>query len=97
MERLTRATLLLTKATFLFLPVSLVLSYFSIQFQRVQYTAAEVWACFIGVLAVSCMALLIFGLYSGTVKTSAFWRSISWWTRKWACCVDGWRQRAKRA
>ncbi|KAF2770967.1 hypothetical protein EJ03DRAFT_269461 [Teratosphaeria nubilosa] len=75
-ERLTRITLLITKATILFLPVSLMSAYFSVQLQGQDYTVAEYWISFAVILFLSWIALFIFGVFSGSVETTDFWRAI---------------------
>ncbi|QIX02394.1 hypothetical protein AMS68_007911 [Peltaster fructicola] len=70
-ERLTRITLLLTKATFLFLPVSFMTSYFSVPLSAQEYTVLEYWATFGAILLLSFAALFIFGLISGSAETTA--------------------------
>ena len=76
MEKLTRVALLLTRITSLFIPVSLVIGYFSIPFGEIVYTADQFWAASAVTLVISWIALLFFGLYSGTAQTSAFFLSL---------------------
>ena len=75
-ERLTRLGLLLTKATILFLPVSLMTAYFSVPLAGVDYSAHQFWISFAVVLFMSGVTLFVFGLFSGTVQTMAVFRSI---------------------
>lgn len=79
-ERLTRATLLLTKLSILFLPVSLLTTYFSVQTVGVQYTLREYWVSFAVTLGVSWLALFWLGVWSGSVQTlgwiRGFWEGV---------------------
>ncbi|KAK5137346.1 hypothetical protein LTR08_008923 [Meristemomyces frigidus] len=76
MERMSQVTLLITKATILFLPVSLMSGYFSIGLAGAKYTVTEYWTCFSVVLFLSWIALFVFGVISGSAQTLAFFRSI---------------------
>jgi len=76
MERLTRVTLLLTKATILFLPVSLMSAYFSVDLANVQYTLHEYWISFAVIFFLSWIALFVFGVFSGSVQTAAFFQTL---------------------
>ncbi|KAI9738607.1 MAG: hypothetical protein M1834_008111 [Cirrosporium novae-zelandiae] len=78
-ERLTRITILLAKGTLLFLPVSLMTGYFSVQITDLEgvYTAKTYWICFAVILALSAIALSIFGLISDTVEGKIIYRSMS--------------------
>ncbi|KAK3708870.1 hypothetical protein LTR37_011200 [Vermiconidia calcicola] len=75
-ERLTRITLLLTKVTIVFLPVSLMTAYFSVPLQSMVYSAQDYWVSFAVTIVVSCLALVAFGLVSGTVQTGDVWRAV---------------------
>jgi hypothetical protein len=57
--RLTSAATLLAKLSVLFLPVSLMTSYFSIQISDLQgiYTSKEYWYAFAGVMGVSFLGV----------------------------------------
>lgn len=68
-DRLTRVTLLLTKATILFLPVSLMTGYFSMQLVGVEYSVQTYWLSFVICFFLSWLALFLFGLFNGTVQT----------------------------
>lgn len=68
-DRLTRITLLLTKATFLFLPVSLMTSYFSTQLIGVEYSVQTYWVSFTVLLVLSWIGLFLFGVMNGNVQT----------------------------
>lgn len=76
-DRLTRVTLLLTKASILFLPVSLVSGYFSIDFEASYYTIPEYWVSFAVVFVLSWTFLFVFGALSGTMETKAILRSLA--------------------
>ena len=58
-SRLTRAATLLAKLSVLFLPVSLMTSYFSVQISDLQgvYTAREYWNSFAAIMSISFLAL----------------------------------------
>lgn len=71
-ERLTRVSLLITKATILFLPVSFMSAYFSTDLSNQQYTVQQYWIAFAGVFTLSWVALLGFGVMSGTMETWVF-------------------------
>ncbi|KAB2577506.1 hypothetical protein BFW01_g12113 [Lasiodiplodia theobromae] len=90
-ERLTRVTLLLAKATLLFMPVSIMAAYFSCQFNDQEFTVAEFWTWFGIVLAVSIVCIFIFSVVSGTMEGKMLYRSFSravmditqaWWGRR---------------
>jgi hypothetical protein len=80
-EKLTRTTILLAKATILFLPVSLMTAYFSIQLPEISkiYSLKTYWLCFLVVTLLSVLFLVAFGavtstlegktIYKGTTKT----------------------------
>jgi Mg2+ and Co2+ transporter CorA len=76
MERLTRVTLLITKATILFLPVSLMSAYFSAQLSNVEYTVQDYWVSFAVILFASWIALFVFGVFSGSVQTMEVLRAL---------------------
>lgn len=76
-ERLTRITLLLTKATFLFLPVSFMTSYFGIALIDQSYSVVEYWSAFSVILLISMGALFVFGLISGSAETTAMVNLVS--------------------
>lgn len=79
MERLTRTTILLAKATILFLPVSLMTGYFSIQLKEIEekYSLKTYWLCFLVVTVLSIVFLLFFGLTTHTVEGKTIYRSIT--------------------
>ncbi|OQD85655.1 hypothetical protein PENANT_c009G07250 [Penicillium antarcticum] len=69
-EKLTRITILLAKATILFLPVSLMSAYFSTELVGVKggYTKTDYWASFAVIFLVSILLLTVFGYASDTVE-----------------------------
>lgn len=69
-ERLTRVSLLITKATILFLPVSFMTAYFSTDLNQ-NYTVTTYWAAFAIVFFFSWVFLLGFGVLSGSMES---WR-----------------------
>ncbi|PNS19965.1 hypothetical protein CAC42_7932 [Sphaceloma murrayae] len=68
-ERLTRVSLFIAKATMLFLPISLMTGYFDVDLQGQSYTITTYWATFAGILVVSYVALVAFGIVSGTMES----------------------------
>ncbi|KAJ5198780.1 uncharacterized protein N7498_007897 [Penicillium cinerascens] len=78
-EKLTRITILLAKATIMFLPVSLMTGYFSTQLQGIKggkYSVTEYWVAFAVILVVSILLLMIFGVASDTVEGKTIYRSL---------------------
>ena len=79
-EKLTRITLLLTKFTILFLPISFLTSYFSVPLEGLNYGVREYWIAFAVELGASWVALFVFGVVSGSVQTfsvvKAVWRAV---------------------
>ncbi|KIX98897.1 uncharacterized protein Z520_05358 [Fonsecaea multimorphosa CBS 102226] len=78
-ERLTRTTILLAKATILFLPVSLMTGYFSIQLPEIEkiYTLKTYWLCFLVVSILSVLFLVLFGITTHTLEGQTVYRSIT--------------------
>jgi hypothetical protein len=77
-ETLTRTTILLAKVTILFLPVSLMTAYFSLQMREIDelYSLKTYWGCF-GVVGVLTVALMIaFGIVSSRVKGRIMYESM---------------------
>jgi Mg2+ and Co2+ transporter CorA len=77
-ETLTRTTILLAKVTILFLPVSLMTAYFSLQMREIDelYSLKTYWGCF-GVVGVLTVALMIaFGVVSSRVKGRIMYESM---------------------
>ncbi|KXT04408.1 hypothetical protein AC578_3595 [Pseudocercospora eumusae] len=84
-DRLTRITLLLTKATILFLPVSFMTGYFSVPLDDIKYSARTFWIAFVVIFFLSYLALFLFGAMNGSLQTmnvvEGMWKSIaSTWT-----------------
>lgn len=77
-EKLTRITILLAKATILFLPVSLMTAYFSTELIGVKngYTKVQYWVAFVVILLVSVVVLMVFGVASDTVEGKTIYRSL---------------------
>jgi hypothetical protein len=78
-EKLTRITILLAKATILFLPVSLMSAYFSTELKGVKggYTKTDYWASFAVIFVVSILLLTVFGYASDTVEGRTIYRSMA--------------------
>ncbi|KAJ5769656.1 hypothetical protein N7520_004215 [Penicillium odoratum] len=77
-EKLTRITILLAKATMLFLPVSLMTAYFSTELQGVKggYSKVDYWASFAVIFFLTLILLTIFGFASDTVEGKTIYRSL---------------------
>ncbi|OQE41407.1 hypothetical protein PENCOP_c005G06886 [Penicillium coprophilum] len=71
-EKLTRITILLAKATILFLPVSLMSAYFSTELIGVKngYTKTDYWVSFAVIFVASILLLTVFGYASDTMEGS---------------------------
>lgn len=78
-EKLTRTTILLAKATILFLPVSLMTAFFSIQIGNIDmlYGLKTYWVCFLVVVVLSLGILYVIGIANGTVKGKSIYTSVS--------------------
>ncbi len=77
-ERLTRITILLAKATILFIPVSLMSTYFSINLNGVGgYSPSTYWTAFGVVFALSLVGLIGFGYISGSMEGAPVYKSVS--------------------
>lgn len=78
-EKLTRTTILLAKATILFLPVSLMTAYFSIQIKEIEdkYSLKTYWLCFLVVAFVSILFLVVFGGITHTLEGKTVYRSVT--------------------
>lgn len=76
MDRLNRVTLLITKATILFLPVSLMTTYFGCQLNNVEYTVKDYWISFAVIFLLSWVALFILGVFSGNADTVLFFSGV---------------------
>lgn len=77
-ERLTRTTILLAKATILFLPVSLLTGYFSLSVGDIDklYSLRTYWFSFLTVALLSITFLSLFGIATGTVEGKLVYRSL---------------------
>ena len=77
-EKLTRTTILLAKATILFLPLSLMTAYFSVQISDLQgvYSAKTYWFCFLVVVLLSILLLVVFGVASDTIEGRTVYQSL---------------------
>jgi hypothetical protein len=67
-ERLTRVTLLLGQITILFMPITLMTGYFSVQFRGVEFSVKSYWWAFGLVFGVSLVLVFLFSLFSGTLS-----------------------------
>ena len=78
-EKLTRITILLAKVTILFMPVSLMTGYFSVQIVDLQgiYTAKTYWVCFAVIMALSFFFLIAFGVISHTLEGGLIYESMT--------------------
>ncbi|KAG8625930.1 hypothetical protein KVT40_006331 [Elsinoe batatas] len=68
-ERLTRVSLFIAKATMLLLPISLLTAYFGTNIENQSFTLTSYWASFAGIFVVSYIALIGFGIASGTMES----------------------------
>ena len=75
-ERLTEVTLLLAKITIMFMPVSLLSAYFGSEFVDTEFTVASYWKWFAGVFVASGLALVLFGVMSGTVQSKVLYKPL---------------------
>ena len=50
--------------------------YFSVPLNNIEYGIQDYWVSFTVLLAVSWVALFVFGIFNGTVQTSTFWRKL---------------------
>lgn len=75
---MTRITILLAKVTIVFLPVSLLTGYFSVQAEDLQhtFTARSYWISFAVVMFLSIILLALFGYASDTVEGKTIYRSL---------------------
>lgn len=92
-ERLTRVTLLLAKVTIVFMPVTLMTGYFSIQFSGVEFQVKSYWWAFAVILGVSFFLLFLFSLFSGTLEGKIISRP---WSRMVLDFSTRWVLRRKR-
>ncbi|KAH8426045.1 uncharacterized protein LDX57_003785 [Aspergillus melleus] len=77
-EKLTRITVLLAKATILFLPVSLMTGYFSTELKGVKhvYTTVQYWVSFGVIMFLSIVMLAMFGYLSDTIEGKTIYKSL---------------------
>lgn len=78
-EKLTRTTILLTKATILFLPVSLMTGYFSVQLTEIEelYNLKTYWVCFLVVVVTSIIGLVTFSVATDRVGGRTTYKSLT--------------------
>lgn len=78
-EKLTRITVLLAKVTILFLPVSLMTGYFSVQIPEVanRYSLTTYWSCFTIVVVASVLVLACFSQMAGRAGGKTMYRSLT--------------------
>ncbi|EER28026.1 hypothetical protein CPC735_033620 [Coccidioides posadasii C735 delta SOWgp] len=76
--KLTRSTVLLSKVTILFLPVSLMTSYFSTEIDdlKASYTAKNYWVSFAVIMFLSAAGLSLFGWIHNVIGGKSTHRSI---------------------
>lgn len=79
MEKLTRITILLAKGTILFLPVSLMSQYFSIQIPDIgdSLSLRAYWISFAVLMVLSISLLTLFGYASDTVEGKTIYQSVT--------------------
>lgn len=77
-EKLTRTTILLAKATILFLPVSLTTAYFSLSIGNIDtiYSLRTYWFTFLVVAIASILFLYLFGFATGTIEGKIVYQSL---------------------
>lgn len=77
-ERLTRTTIVLAKATILFLPVSLMTGYFSIQVPGIaDYSITTYWLSFLVVVLLSILFLVFFSFTFHSVEGKTSYKSFT--------------------
>ncbi|PGH07967.1 hypothetical protein GX51_01407 [Blastomyces parvus] len=78
-ERLTRTTILIAKATILFLPVTLMTGYFSTEIEELQgvYTVKQYWIAFAVLLVLSALVLAIYGWATDTIEGKTIYVSFA--------------------
>ncbi|PGH05388.1 hypothetical protein AJ80_08356 [Polytolypa hystricis UAMH7299] len=77
-EKLTRTTILIAKATILFLPVSLMTAYFSTEIKELEevFTVRMYWIAFAVILVLSTLLLYVFGWLGDALGGRIKYRSI---------------------
>jgi hypothetical protein len=78
-EKLTRTTILLAKATILFLPVSLTTGYFSMQLHQIDelYSLKTYWVSFLLVGLLTVIFLLAFGVLGDRYQGKVIYTSLT--------------------
>jgi hypothetical protein len=76
-EKLTRGTVLLTKVTIVFLPLSLLTAYFSMQIGNIEtrYSLTTYWVSFAVISVLMLTLLIVYGLMTGTLEGEVLYRS----------------------
>ena len=94
-ELLTRVTIWLAGFTFVFLPLSLVTGYFSMQLKGFQdkYTAESFWGAAGVAIALTLVVLYTVGKSTGTMKLGTLWRGVK---RVWFGWLDNNRKKRNR-
>lgn len=94
-ERLTRVAIFLTKFTFLFLPLTLITGYFSMQLNDLngKYSVKDFWGAsgvFVGLMI---LVLYTIGRSTETLETGIMWASIK---QVWFGCCGWGRKKGKK-
>ena len=81
-ESLTRITILLAKVTILFIPVSLMSTYFAVPLSTrdgtgVSYSVVTYWSSFTVLFVLSMIGLIVFGQLSGTQEGRPIYQSLT--------------------
>ena len=78
-EKLTSIRILLAKVTILFMPVSLMTGYFSVQIPELTnvYSAKTYWICFAVIMFLSFLFLVVFGIISHTLEGGLIYKSFT--------------------
>jgi Mg2+ and Co2+ transporter CorA len=92
-ERLSRVAIFLTKFTFLFLPLTLITGYFSMQLKDMDdYTQAHFWAASGIFVVLMILILYTVGKSTDTLETGVIWKSVK---EMWFPCL-GRRKKKKK-
>lgn len=77
-ERLTRVAILLTKFAFVFVPLTLVTGYFSMQLKDMNgvYTQKTFWATSCILVFITVVVLFVIGKFTDTLETVGLWKWI---------------------
>jgi hypothetical protein len=94
-ERLTRVAILLTKFAFVFVPMSLITGYFSMQLSDLQgvYTQKDFWGTTGVILALTIIVLLVIGRATDTLESLMIWKGVKGF---WPDCFGGKKKGAKK-